>query len=250
MPGHRTLSEFLADLERRGDLKRVTKEVDWKGEVTQLACDGAKAEGPALLFENVKGARFPLAVNVLAATRRIEWAINRTPQAVGAEIEEIFHALPPKALGDLWKLRGSAKRMFAARPKRMSGGAPAQAHTLGANLDSLPILQLWPRDGGRFVTFPLVFTEDPDSKKRNLGIYRMHVFDSKTTGMHWQIAKGGGFHFVKAEKRGQPLPVAVAVGADPATLISAGAPASCVAHRRGSCARRRSTCGFPPTPSS
>ena len=223
MSGFRTLSDFLAELERRGDLKRVTREVDWACEVTEIALREAKREGPALLFEQVKGARFPLAVNVLAARRRIEWALGRTPREVGAEIESIFHALPPRALGDLWKLRGSFGRMLASRPKRLARG-DVQARETGAALQGLPILQLWPRDGGRFVTFPLVFTEDPDTGVRNLGIYRMHVYDDRTTGMHWQIGKGGGFHFHKAEKRGAALPVSVAVGADPATLLAAVAP--------------------------
>jgi len=222
MSGFRTLSSFLDDLERRGDLKRVAREVDWKHEVTEIACREAKAEGPALLFENVRGARFPLAVNVLAATRRIEWALGRTPRSVGAEIEEIFHALPPKALGDLWALRGSAGRVLASRPRRV-GTAPVQA-ARAASLDELPILQLWPKDGGRFVTFPLVFTEHPETKKRNLGIYRMQVYDGRTTGMHWQIGKGGGFHYDRAERLGRDLEVAVAVGADPATLLAAVAP--------------------------
>jgi 4-hydroxy-3-polyprenylbenzoate decarboxylase len=221
--GFRTLGAFLADLERRGDLTRVTREVDWAHEVTEIACREARREGPALLFESVRGARFPLAVNVLAARRRIEWAIGRTPREVGAEIESIVHALPPRRLADLWALRGSARRVLAARPTRLVRG-PAQTHALGPDLAALPILQLWPRDGGRFITFPLVFTEDPDSRTRNLGIYRMQVYDRATTGMHWQIAKGGGYHFHKAESRGRPLEVAVAVGADPATLLAAVAP--------------------------
>jgi 4-hydroxy-3-polyprenylbenzoate decarboxylase len=219
----RTLREFLEHCEAKGDLKRVTREVDWQFEVTEIACREAKAEGPALLFENVRGARFPLAVNVLAARRRIEWALGRTPGAVGAEIEEVFHALPPKRLADLWALRGSAGRMLASRPARVERG-PAQERSLGADLSALPILQLWPGDGGRFVTFPLVFTEDPVTHRRNLGIYRMHVYDAKTTGMHWQIGKGGGFHFHRAETAGNGLEVAVAVGADPATLLAAVAP--------------------------
>jgi 4-hydroxybenzoate decarboxylase subunit C len=219
----RTLREFLDHCENKGDLKRVTREVDWKYEVTEIACREAKTQGPALLFENVRGSRFPLAVNVLCAERRVEWALGRTPRAVGAEIEEIFHALPPKALSDLWALRGSAGRVLASRPARIERG-PAQERSLGANLSELPILQLWPGDGGRFVTFPLVFTEDPETRKRNLGIYRIHVYDEKTTGMHWQIGKGGGYHFHRAEKAGNGLEVAVAVGADPATLLSAVAP--------------------------
>ena len=218
----RTLQEFITACDAKGDVKRVTREVDWKYEITEIACREARAQGPLLLFDKVRGSRFPLAVNVLAASRRVELALGRSPRAVGAEIEDIFHALPPRELSDLWGLRGSAGRVLASRPARLASG-PSQEIALG-DLASLPILQLWPGDGGRFVTFPLVFTEDPLTRKRNLGIYRMHVFDDKTTGMHWQIAKGGGFHYRRAEQRGSALPVAVAVGADPATLLSAVAP--------------------------
>jgi menaquinone biosynthesis decarboxylase len=221
--GFRTLGEFLTDLERRGDLKRVTREVDWEYEVTEIACREAKAEGPALLFERVRGAAFPLAVNVLAARRRIEWALGRDPKSIGDELEEILHAVPPRALGDLMALRGSAGRLLAMRPRRV-GQAPSQRYALGADLTRLPILKLWPQDGGRFVTFPLVLTEHPTTRRRNLGIYRMHVYDAATTGMHWQIGKGGGFHYHEAEKLGRGLGVAVHVGMDPATLLAAVAP--------------------------
>jgi UbiD family decarboxylase len=223
MSGFRTLGGFLADLERRGDLNRVAREVDGECEVTEIACREAKAGGPALLFEHVRGAGFPLAVNVLAAARRIEWALGRTPAAVGAELEEIFHALPPRRLSDLWRLRSSAGRVLAMRPKTLPRGA-VQEHVLGADLSTLPILKLWPKDGGRFLTFPLVLTEHPVTKVRNLGVYRMHVFDEQTTGMHWQIGKGGGFHHHAAVQRGEALEVAVAVGADPATLLASVAP--------------------------
>ena len=108
-----SLGEFLSSLEARGDLKRVAREVDWAYEVTEIAAREARGEGPALLFERVRGASFPLAVNVLAARRRIEWALGRTPAAVGAELEEILHALPPRGFRDLWRLRGSARRVLA-----------------------------------------------------------------------------------------------------------------------------------------
>jgi 4-hydroxy-3-polyprenylbenzoate decarboxylase len=219
----RTLSDFLDGLERRGDLKRVRREVDWACEVSEIASREARSEGPALLFENVRGARFPLAVNVLAARRRIELALGRTPAAVGAELEQMLHAFPPREMGELWRLRGSAGRVLAMQPKHVRAG-PAQEVTAPPDLDPLPHLQLWPGDGGRFVTFGLVLTEDPVSRARNLGIYRMHLYDPRTTGMHWQIGKGGGFHYHRAEKREQALPVAVAIGADPCTLLSAVAP--------------------------
>jgi 4-hydroxy-3-polyprenylbenzoate decarboxylase len=221
--GVRSLSDFIAELERRGDLKRVRREVDWACEVSEIASREVKADGPALLFENVRGARFPLAVNVLAARRRIELALGRTPAAVGAELEELLHAVPPRALGDLWRLRGSASRVLAMRPRRIGAG-PAQAVAERPDLGALPHLQLWPGDGGRFITFGLVLTEDPEARTRNLGIYRMQVYDARSTGMHWQIGKGGGFHYHRAERRDRPLEVAVAIGADPCTLLSAVAP--------------------------
>src|SRR5262245_4583325 len=186
MTAYRTLSQFTDDLAARGDLKRVTREVDPEYEVTEIAYREAKAEGPALLFENVRGAKFPLAVNVLAARRRIETALGRTPAAVGAELEEILHAVPPRRLGDLWGLRRSFGRILAMRPRHVARG-PAQARTIETSLEPLPNLKLWPIDGGRFVTFGLVLTQHPQTHIRNLGIYRMQLFDARTTGMHWQI---------------------------------------------------------------
>ena len=223
MAAFRSLSEFLAHLERLGDLKRIDREVDWACKATEIACREAKREGPALLFEHVRGAGFPLAVNVLAARRRVEWALGRTPASVGAELEAILHAVPPRRLGDLWRLRGSASRALAMRPRVLTAG-PAQAVMAGADLTPLPNLQLWPHDGGRFVTFGLVLTEHPESRVRNLGIYRMHVYEPRATGMHWQIGKGGGFHYHRAEALGRGLEVAVAVGADPALLLASVAP--------------------------
>ncbi len=223
MTGHRTLGAFLSELERRGDLKRVTREVDWRCEVTEIASREAKVEGPALLFERVRGSTLPLALNVLAARRRIEWALGRTPAAVGAELATLLHAVPPRRLGDLWKLRGSAGRVLAMRPKRLRG-YPAHDVAPDGDLAAHPHLQLWPHDGGRFITFGLVHTEHPETRTRNLGVYRMHIFDPRTTGMHWQIGKGGGFHYHVAERHGRDLEVAVAVGADPCTLLAAVSP--------------------------
>jgi 4-hydroxy-3-polyprenylbenzoate decarboxylase len=220
--GFRSLGEFLRELERRGDLVRVTREVEGAFEVTEIACREAREEGPALLFEKVRGAAFPLAVNVLAARRRIEWALGRTPAAVGEEIETLLEQLPPDVAG-LWSARGSVSRVLAMRPREAAPG-PAQEVALPPDLSPLPNLQLWPGDGGRFVTFGLVLTAHPETRRRNLGIYRMHLYDARTTGMHWQIGKGGGFHHHAAEKIGQPLEVAVSVGADPALLLAAVAP--------------------------
>src|SRR5262249_54198632 len=120
MTAFRTLSEFIADLERRGDLLRIAREVDPEYEVTEIACREARAEGPPLLVEKVRGARFPLTVNVLAARRRIEWALGRTPGQVGGELSELMRAVPPERLSDLWKLRGYGTRVLAMKPKRVA----------------------------------------------------------------------------------------------------------------------------------
>jgi len=258
--GARSLSEFLAQLEQRGDLKRVTREVDWAYEVTEIACREARAEGPALLFERVRGARFPLAVNVLAARRRIEWALGRTPGSIGAELEELLHAVPPRALGELLRLRGSAGRLLAMRPSR-ARPAPSQRHSLGPDLDALPILKLWPRDGGRFVTFPLVLTRHPRTLSRNLGIYRMHVYDAATTGMHWQIGKAAASTTTRPRSRGAGsrsrctwAPIRRRCWRPwrrcPRESTNWRSPASCAARRRDwrAGARWRWTCW--PTPSS
>jgi 4-hydroxy-3-polyprenylbenzoate decarboxylase len=256
----RTLQEFITACDAKGDVKRIAREVDWKYEVTEIACREAKREGPLLLFDKVRGSRFPLAVNVLAASRRVEWALGRTPRAVGAEIEDIFHALPPRQLS---RLSGACA---AARSRARVASGTGARRTVAGDLArrgslALPILQLWPGDGGRFVTFPLVFTEDPlstQAQPRHLPHAGVRRQDHR---MHWQIGRAADSTTTARSSGADALPVAVAVGADPATLLSAVAPlprastswrspGSCAGSRRGSCARARRTSGCPPMPSS
>ena len=224
---------------------------------------GASAEGPALLFENVRGARFPLAVNVLAARRRIEWALGRTP----ASGRRRARGDPPRRAAAPARRPVEAARQRAGACWRCGRGALGAGPGAGACARRrprrrCPILQLWPKDGGRFVTFALVLTEHPETRGRNLGIYRMHVYDARTTGMHWQIGKGGGFHYHHAEKRGRALEVAVAVGADPGDAARRRGAAARghrragvrrLPARRADAARARPharACTCPPTPSS
>ncbi len=215
----RTLGDFARYLESIGELHRVKVEVDPELEVTAIAVRALLEQRPALLFENVKGAKFPLAINLLASERRIELALGKHPDQLG---EELIHfveaAMPPKPrlIFDHWPM---VKRFIAARPKK-SGHAISQEVVAEPNLAQLPIQKCWPEDGGRFITLGQVFTYDPRDGKRNVGIYRMQVYDERSTGMHWQIQKGGGFHYYQAQKLSREFAVVVALGTDPALLLA------------------------------
>ncbi|MCI0697817.1 menaquinone biosynthesis decarboxylase [candidate division KSB1 bacterium] len=216
---YRTLSDFARYLESIGELHCVKAEVDPELEVTEIAVRALLEKRPALLFENVKGAKFPLAINLLASERRIELALGKHPDQLGEElIHFVESAMPPKPMliFEHWPM---VKRFLAARPKR-SGRAISQEMVEEPNLALLPIQKCWPEDGGRFITLGQVFTYDPRDGKRNVGIYRMQVYDERSTGMHWQIQKGGGFHYYQAQKLGREFEVAVAFGTDPALLLA------------------------------
>lgn len=217
------LQSFLRHCESRGDLVRVPVEVDPVYEIAEIVTRVVREDGPALWFENVKGSRYPVVANVLGSMRRCEWALGRDPYAIGEELVSVAEELLPPSPKALW---GARKTLLRGRHFRVktTGSSPAQEVDGQDSLADLPILTLWPQDGGPFVTFPLVVTESPRTGARNLGIYRMHVYDERTTGMHWQIMKGGGYHYAEAERAGEALPVAVALGADPITLLASVAP--------------------------
>jgi 4-hydroxy-3-polyprenylbenzoate decarboxylase len=217
------LQSFLAHLERQGDLRRVRVEVDAEYEIPEIAARAVREGKPALLFERVTGSPYPLAINVLATPRRIEWALGRHPEQVGAEIVDLLERLQRPSFATLAGARRPLARALAARVRRVKR-APAQEVVEEPDLSRLPILRCWPEDGGRFVTFGLVLTADPETGARNLGLYRMHVYGPAETGMHWQIQKGGGFHYHVAERRGEALPLTVTIGADPCLLLAAVAP--------------------------
>lgn len=217
------LQSFLRHCEARGDLVRVGIEVDPEYEIAEIVTRVVREDGPALWFERVKGFRYPVVANVLGSMRRCEWALGRDPYAIGEELLSVAEEILPPSPKALWGARRTLLRGRHFRVK-MVGNGPAQEIEGEDTLDDLPILTLWPQDGGPFVTFPLVVTRSPGTGARNLGIYRMHVYDERRTGMHWQIMKGGGYHYAEAERRGESLPVAVALGADPITLLASVAP--------------------------
>ncbi len=197
-----SLQDFIKYLDVNGELIRVKTEVDAKLETTEISIRPLQKGMSALLFENVKGFKFPLAMNVLASDKRIELALGRHPDQLGEELITFMEeAMPPKPKV-LLKHRGITKRLFSTLP-RTTYKPTSQEVVSQTNLDELPITTCWPEDGGPFLTLPQVFTYDPHDGKRNVGIYRMHVFDGQTTGMHWQIQKGGGFHYYQAKKLGK-----------------------------------------------
>jgi 4-hydroxy-3-polyprenylbenzoate decarboxylase len=214
------LRTFLDGLEARGDLRRVRAEVDPRFEIGEIAQRMVREGGPALLFERVKGSRYPLAINFLGTFARIEHALGMHPEELGQRLVRFAEELNPPTPANLWRARDFFPRLFAFRPGRTSRAPAQQVVDAAPDLEALPVITCWPQDGGRFITFPLVVTRSPANGRTNVGIYRMQVFDRSTTGMHWQLHKGGGFHYHLAEKEGRALPLAVALGADPALMLA------------------------------
>lgn len=213
------LGEFVRYLESIRELHRVTIEVDPYLEVTEIATRALKEGKPALLFENVKGSRFPLVINAFASEKRIEHALGKHPQQIGEELISFMERVMPPKLTTLWDNKAMLKKFVSAKARRVSFGF-SQEIVSQPDLNAMPIQTCWANDGGRFFTLGQVFTYDPVDGKRNVGIYRLHAYDHKTTGMHWQIQKGGGFHYHRAEQLGKNLEVAVALGTDPALLLA------------------------------
>lgn len=224
---YRDLREFIAVLETRGLLKRIAVEVDPVLEVTEITDRICKQNGPALLFENVKGSEFPILINTFGSYERMNLAleVNHLDE-IGAEILTFLQppALPVSVLEKLKALPKLAQ--VASFLPRTVKNAPCQEVVIRDNpsLDRFPILKCWPQDGGRYITLPLVFTKDPETGLRNVGMYRLQVYDSRTTGMHWHIHKNGTEHYRKYQKAAKRMEVAVAIGADPATVYAATAP--------------------------
>jgi 4-hydroxy-3-polyprenylbenzoate decarboxylase len=219
-----TLRAFVTALEQRGWLRRVRVPVDPVLEASEIAQRVVRERGPALLFERPLGSDIPLVMNLFGTMDRVELALGRHPQAIGEELVGALQRLNPPSVRALWNARGLVTRARHMRPRTVSR-APVQAiEQRPPVLGALPHLQTWPRDGGRFVTFGPTLTENPATGRRNFGLYRLHLYDDLTTGMHWQSMKGGRGHHWEAERRGQELPAAVVLGGDPILMLSAVLP--------------------------
>jgi len=214
-----SLQDFIKYLDLNGELIRIKAEVDARLEVTEISTRALKEGMPALLFENVKGAKFPLAMNVLASDKRIELALGKHPDQLGEELITFMEDAMPPGPKVFFKHAGITKRIFSTLPKKTCRPTSQEVVT-NPDLNDIPVITSWPEDGGPFITLPQIFTYDPHDGKRNVGMYRMQIFDGQTTGMHWQIQKGGGFHYYQARKLGREFEIAVALGTDPALLLA------------------------------
>jgi len=223
----RDLSEFLRAVEADDDLVRVREKVSPRLEIPEIADRAVKGGGPALLFENVEGSSMPVAINVFASRRRMLRALGLATWEEWAErLDPFLDPKPPEGLLDKLKTIPKVTELAGVFPKTVRGGPCQEVVQTGDAVDlrSLPVLTCWPQDAGPFITMPLVVTKDPASGKTNVGMYRMQVFDRATTGMHWQKHKDGAGQARGYEREGRRMEVAVAIGADPATVFSAIAP--------------------------
>jgi 4-hydroxy-3-polyprenylbenzoate decarboxylase len=224
---YKDLQEFLRLLEKKGELRRISAPLDPHLEIAEVTDRVSKAVGPALLFENPKGSRFPVVTNAFGSFARMHLALEcEDLDGLGRRIDDILEMEKPEGLIEKLKLLPKLAKMAGIFPKTVQS-APCQDVVLtgeAVDLSILPVLTTWPGDAGPFITFPVVITKDPETGKRNVGMYRMQVFDKTTTGMHWHRHKGCAAHYRLAEKRGERLEVAVAIGPDPACTYAATAP--------------------------
>jgi UbiD family decarboxylase len=218
------LRTFIDRLRQDHDLVEVHAPVDAYLEAAEIHRRVVAAGGPALLFRNVEGASFPLVTNLFGTARRAQLAFGERPQRLIKRLVHLAETLLPPTARKLWGARDLGWNLMRVGTRRLANGPVTDVVTRDVRLDTLPALTCWPDDGGPFVTLPLVFTTHPDGKGSNLGMYRLQVHDRSTTGMHWQIGKGGGFHYQLAEQRREALPVTVFLGGPPALILSAIAP--------------------------
>lgn len=221
---HKNLRSFLDLLTQEKEIVTVEAEVDPYLELAEVHRRVIERGGPALLFKRVKGSRYPVVTNLFGTARRIDLAFGPKPEALVREVVHTVESLLPPRPAELWKHRALALEALKLGTRRTTRLPVAEVVDRPARLDELPVLTTWQQDGGPFFTLPLVYTEHPATKKHNLGMYRLQRYDARETGIHWQIHKGGGFHYHEAERAGKPLPVTVFLGGPPALILAAIAP--------------------------
>ena len=223
MPFHST-ADYLQQLEQRGELLRIKEPLDPYLEITEIANRLVKGGGPALLVEKPLGADFPLAIGLYGTMERTEFALGDSLATIATRVKEWVASDIPTTMMDKLKQLPRLAELSGYLPKSVSKAACQQVVIEPAKLNSLPIMTCWPEDGGAYITLPMVFTRDAENGRRNCGMYRLQRFDNNTTGMHWQIHKTGARHYAQYEALGKRMPVAVALGGDPAITYASSAP--------------------------
>ncbi len=222
-----SLRDFVKDLENAGELKRIKAEVSPDLEITEITDRVSKAEGPALLFENVEGSEMPLLINAFGSHRRMAMALGvGTLDEVADEIESLIKLGPPESLLDKVKILGVLAKLTNFPPKNVKRGACQEVVLTGnqVSLAALPIIKCWPLDADKYITLPQVFTHSLKTGQRNVGTYRLQRLDDRTLAMHWQIHHDGAAHYREYREAGKRMPVAVAIGGDPVMSYIGTAP--------------------------
>jgi len=222
---YNSLLEFVQVLERAGELRRITYPVKAELEIAEIADRVMKAGGPALLFENVVGKNIPLLINAFGSMKRMAMALGANDiEEIAKKISKLIQLQPPKTFKDKIHLAGELIKLAGLPPKIVNDGACHEVIHREPDLNILPVLTCWPGDAGPFITLPMVFSKDPVKGTRNVGLYRMQVFDSRTTGMHWHLHKVGARHFQHQRESLGKMALAVCLGGDPVMIYAATAP--------------------------
>ncbi|MGN6732285.1 MAG: menaquinone biosynthesis decarboxylase [Candidatus Binatia bacterium] len=222
---YNSLSEFVQVLERAGELRRITHPVKAELEIAEIADRVMKAGGPALLFENVVGKNIPLLINAFGTIKRMALGLGVNDiEEIATKISKLIQIQPPRTFKDKIQVAGELIKLAGLPPKIVKDGACHEVIHREPDLNILPVLTCWPGDAGPFITLPMVFSKDPVRGTRNVGLYRMQVFDSRTTGMHWHLHKVGARHFQHHKKSVGKMDLAVCLGGDPAMIYAATAP--------------------------
>ncbi len=222
---YRSLREFLDRLERAGELVRVHEPVEVRLDMAALADRAAKQEGPALLFERPSSGELPVAMNLFGTRRRTAWALSCDDfEEPARELRELLHMAPPQGLWEKLKMIPRLGKLASFTPRHVSGGPVQEVVDRQPDLSRLPVLTTWPHDGGPFITLPQVITRDAETGLRNVGMYRLQVLGPRTLAMHWQLHKTATAHYRGYKKRGERMPVAIALGGDPVLSYCASAP--------------------------
>lgn len=221
---YKDLQDFIKNLKEKNLLDEIKVEVDSDLEITEIADRVSKNYGNALLFEKVKDSPYPLLINTLGTYERLNLGLEvDNLDNIAETIMDFMDVASYATLVDKIKSIPKLARLARVFPKKVKS-APCQEIIEDADLDKLPILKCWPKDGGKYITLPLVITKDPETNQQNMGMYRLQVYDKNTTGMHWHLHKDGKEIYEKYRKLGKRMPVSVALGCDPATIYSATAP--------------------------
>ena len=219
------IHELITEFEKNGELKRVKIEVDSDLEIAEIMRREMYSDGPAILFENVKGYDMPVLGNAFGSMKRLEIGLEMTDfTEIGKRITDMTKMDVPSGLLNKLKKLPELAKMTASFPKAETSGPVTEITSSKASFDDLPIIKSWPNDAGKFITLGLVATKHPETGVRNLGVYRIQIIDKTHALMHWQKHKRGAHHGDISKDRGEKIPVAIIIGGEPATIFSSIAP--------------------------